>query len=120
MIHRNPIFQPGISMDHFATDLKIGDKNLEVEHLQQILNTVNVHPSKLTTGYFGPLTQAALKIFQAKYNLPQTGVADAASRSILSSLSQGWMISSAPNGLANLQTDLKRGDIGQDVADLQK
>ncbi len=119
-LNSNPILQPAISMDHFATDLKVGDKNLEVEHLQQILNTVNAHPSGLTTGYFGPLTQAALKIFQAKYNLPQTGVADAPTRAILSSISQGWMISSAPNGLANLQTDLKRGDSGQDVANLQK
>lgn len=119
-LDENPVLQPGLANDHFPTDLRPGDKNLEVEHLQQILNTVNVHPSGLTTGYFGPLTASALKTFQAKYQLPQTGIADAATRAVLSSLSQSWMIPNAPNGLADLQTDLKRGDTGQDVSDLQE
>jgi peptidoglycan hydrolase-like protein with peptidoglycan-binding domain len=119
-LNENPILQPALSGDHFTTDLKFGDQSLEVEHLQQILNTVNVHPSGLTTGYFGPLTQAALKTFQAKYNLPQTGVADAATRTVLDSISQSWMVAGAPNAIANLQTDLKYGDSGQSVAALQE
>jgi peptidoglycan hydrolase-like protein with peptidoglycan-binding domain len=119
-LDENPVLQPALAAQHFPADMKFGDKNLEVVHLQQILNTVNVHPTKLTTGYFGPLTVSALKTFQAKYNLPQTGAADAATRVVLDSLSQSWMIAGAPNGLADLTVDLKRGDSGQDVADLQE
>ena len=119
-LDENPVLQPALAAQHFPADMKFGDKNLEVVHLQQILNTVEVHPSKLTTGYFGPLTVSALKTFQAKYNLPQTGAADAATRVVLDSLSQSWMIAGAPNGLADLTVDLKRGDSGQDVADLQE
>ncbi len=119
-LDENPVLEPALAVQHFPADMKRGDNNLEVVHLQQILNTVEAHPSKLTTGYFGPLTESSLKIFQAKYKLPQTGAADAATRVVLDSLSQGWMLVGAPNGLANLTVDLKRGDSGQNVADLQE
>ncbi|MBI3633279.1 MAG: peptidoglycan-binding protein, partial [Candidatus Vogelbacteria bacterium] len=119
-LNENPVLQDAVSIEHFPVDMKFGDQNLEIEHMQQVLNTVNVHPTRLTTGYFGPLTQAALKTFQVKYNLLQTGLADVATRAVLSSLSQSWMIPSAPNRLASLQKDLKRGDSGEEIAELQK
>ncbi|MBI3627692.1 MAG: peptidoglycan-binding protein [Candidatus Sungbacteria bacterium] len=84
------------------------------------MNTANVHQSRLTTGYFGALTQAALKKFQATYNLPQTGIADAATRTALDSISGGWVVEGAPSDIALLQNDLKRGDTGDTVGDLQE
>ena len=118
-LDRNPVLEPAIAGQHFTTDISLGAKDSEVEHLQQILNTENVHLTGLTTGYFGPLTLTSLKRFQAKYSLPQTGVVDAATRSVLNSLSQGWMLLSAPTGLSDLTADIKPGDTGQNVADLQ-
>ncbi|MBI5405761.1 peptidoglycan-binding protein [Candidatus Kaiserbacteria bacterium] len=119
-LNENPVLQPALAIEHLTADMRLGDKSLEVVHLQQVLNTVNVHPSELTTGYFGPLTQAALKQFQTAYKLPQTGTADAATRMVLNALSQGWMVTGTPNDIANLLADLKRGDTGAGVASLQK
>lgn len=118
-LNENPVLQPALAIEHLTADMKRGDTGLEVVHLQQVLNTVNVHPSALTTGYFGPLTESALKEFQAKYSLPQTGAADAATRTVLNSLSQGWMVIGASSNIATVQTDLKRGDSGAAVASLQ-
>ncbi|MBI5003846.1 fibronectin type III domain-containing protein [Candidatus Kaiserbacteria bacterium] len=119
-IDRNVVLENALPAEHFMENLKLGDQNLEVEHLQQVLNTVSLHQSRLTTGYFGPLTQAALKKFQATYNLPQTGVTDPATRTVLDSISQGWMVEGAPTDIALLQKDLKRGDSGDDVGNLQE
>lgn len=118
-LNENPVLEPAPATEHLTADMKRGDKSLEVVHLQQVLNTVSVHPSGLTTGYFGPLTESALRQFQAKYSLPQTGIADAPTRAVLNSLSQGWVVMGAPTDIANLQTDLKRGDSGAAVASLQ-
>ena len=119
-IDRNAAEENALPAEHFTEELKRGDTSLEVEHLQQVLNVVNVHPSRLTTGYFGPLTESALKQFQATYSLPQTGVADAATRARLDAISDGWMIQGAPGDVALLQADLKRGDQGEDVGNLQE
>lgn len=118
-LDRNPVLEPAIAIQHFGSDISIGTQSEEVIHLQQLLNTESLHPSALTTGYFGSLTLASLKRFQAKYNLPQTGVVDATTRPVLNSISQGWMLLGAPTGLGDLTIDIKPGDTGQNVADLQ-
>jgi peptidoglycan hydrolase-like protein with peptidoglycan-binding domain len=115
-----PVLNPGSAIDHFTNDLAFGNQSMEVEHLQQILNTAGVHQSGLTTGYFGPLTQAALKLFQAKYDLPETGLADAATRSVLNTISASWMTAGAPASVAALTNDLQQGDSGTAVANLQE
>lgn len=119
-LDENPVLESDLAAQHFADDLKQGSKSLEVVHLQQILNVAGTHQSRLTTGYFGPLTKAALKKFQAKYNLAQTGIVDQPTRSILNSISQGWTIVGAPTDIANLDHDLQSGDSGDDVANLQE
>ncbi len=119
-IDRNAVSENALPIEHFTQDIKLGDNNLEVEHLQQVLNTVGVHQSGLTSGYFGPLTQTSLKQFQAKYNLPQTGIADSATRAMLDSISDSWMVTGAPTDAALIVKDLKQGDTGDDVGDLQE
>ncbi len=119
-MYRNAALEHALSTEHFTQDLRLGDQSLEVEHLQQILNVVELHDSKLTTGYFGALTETSLKKFQAQNNLPQTGVADEATRAALDAISDGWTLLNAPNDIADLDHDLKRGDSEEDVGDLQE
>ncbi len=59
--------------------LSYGMRSEAVRELQQTLsgdNYTHIYPEKLTTGYFGVLTQQAVKRFQAENGLPQTGVVD--------------------------------------------
>jgi peptidoglycan hydrolase-like protein with peptidoglycan-binding domain/phosphodiesterase/alkaline phosphatase D-like protein len=119
-LSENPIIKPAAVTQHFTTDFSIGANDPEIEHLQQILNTQSVHPTGLTTGYFGPLTQDSLKRLQARYKLPQTGAVDATTRPVLNQLAQGWMTIGAPTALAGIAADVKPGDSGQGVTDLQK
>lgn len=53
----------------FTLDLKFGSQNQQVAVLQQLLNKLGpeIYPEGLVSSYFGPLTQAAVKRFQAKY-----------------------------------------------------
>lgn len=52
-----------------------GMKDPEVSILQEGLKKdSSVYPEGLVTGYFGPLTEAAVKRFQAKYGIEQVGV----------------------------------------------
>lgn len=53
---------------YFKTNLKYGDRGLEVEKFQMILKSdPTIYPEGLITGYFGPLTRAAVIRFQEKY-----------------------------------------------------
>lgn len=66
---------------HFVRTWQKGDKDIEIEHLQEILSVDQVtYPEKYITGYFGSLTQAALRRFQTKHGLLETGVVDVATQ----------------------------------------
>ena len=71
---------------------------------------------ELITGFFGPLTESAVKKFQKNYALPATGVADRATLKKIERLSsievvQG--VATAPDGVST--RDLALGDKGDDV-----
>lgn len=53
----------------FEKNLRFGDRNDDVKYLQIILKAegTDVYPEGLVTGYFGPLTKAAVIRFQEKY-----------------------------------------------------
>lgn len=59
----------------------------EVRLLQRMLSQdTNAYPEKKVTGWYGDATRAAVKRFQAAYNLPITGVVDVATRDMLNSI----------------------------------
>ncbi len=107
--------------DHFNQVFKKGDKDIEIEHLQEILSIDgNSYPEKYVTGYFGELTEAATKRFQAKHRLPQTGVIDAVTQAELNILSKSKVKLEIPQDYALIEADLYIGDKNtDDVADLQ-
>ena len=57
-----------------VSQLQLGSSGAQVTQLQQFLalNT-KVYPAGLVTGYFGPMTQAAVLQFQANYDISQVG-----------------------------------------------
>ena len=59
----------------FSGDLYYGMTSSEVRCLQQFLANLgpNIYPEGLITGYFGPLTQAAVKRYQALQGIITTG-----------------------------------------------
>lgn len=71
----------------FATPLYRGKKGEEIRRLQAYLSTGGIiYPEKLITGYFGPLTEAAVKRFQKKYRIPMVGVVGPLTRAELNKL----------------------------------
>ncbi len=58
-----------------TTTLIRGMRGDEVKKLQEFLKTnPDIYPEGLVTGYFGPLTEAAVKRLQEKYNIEPVGV----------------------------------------------
>jgi len=54
----------------FTTNLYVGSESADVTRLQQaLLNIPEVYPSKIVTGFFGPLTEEAVGRFQLKYGI---------------------------------------------------
>ena len=60
--------------DVYAEDVKNGDASDEARRVQNRLLTLGYLHS--ADGVFGPKTELALKYFQVKNNLPETGIAD--------------------------------------------
>lgn len=57
-----------------ASELSVGSSGSQVTQLQQFLATNSkIYPSGDVTGYFGPLTQAAVTQFQVAYGIAQVG-----------------------------------------------
>ena len=54
--------------------LAFGIRNNNVKKLQEALKAdSSIYPEGLVTGYFGFLTEAAIKRFQVKYNIAKSG-----------------------------------------------
>lgn len=119
-LQKNAVRVADVAEEHFAEPLARGDSGVEVVHLQQLLNVAGVHDSGLTTGFFGPLTQASVKKFQDLHDLPQTGVTDDATRVKLNALSASHATTGAPESIALVAADLSRGASGEGVEYLQQ
>ncbi|MBI4093635.1 peptidoglycan-binding protein [Candidatus Kaiserbacteria bacterium] len=71
--------QPGITIDSsscplIGRSLKKGSSGDDVTRLQQFLaRDFTIYPEALATGYYGSLTEAAVKRWQAKYNIVSSG-----------------------------------------------
>lgn len=82
-------------------DLGLGAEGSEVELLQRILaSDPELYPEGLVTGFFGPLTQAAVKRFEARYELDGDGELDVRARAVVNSmLEEGNAAGIVPPGL---------------------
>lgn len=68
----------------FNRDLVLGNRSADVKRLQQLLATdKSIYSEGLTTGFYGSLTQKAVRAFQKKYGLPQVGRVGPATRAKL-------------------------------------
>ena len=57
-----------------TSQLDFGDRGSEVTELQTFLSTdVSLYPSRLVTGYFGPLTQGGVQKFQVAQGIVSNG-----------------------------------------------
>lgn len=65
--------------------LKLGMADAEVKALQEFLKTLpEIYPEGLVTGYYGPLTQAAVKRLQASWGIESVGIVGPKTRAKLS------------------------------------
>jgi len=106
----------------FSKTLSRDDQNKQVEHLQVLLaSEASLYPRGLITGYFGPLTENAVKRFQKRYNLPKTGVADQETLKKLEKLASIEVVNDkAAFHDKALARDLTFGHQGGDVSVLQQ
>ena len=63
----------GAASYNFTTDLTIGSTGQDVTELQTILIAAGYLKIGAPTGYFGSLTEAAVKLYQAANGIPATG-----------------------------------------------
>lgn len=73
----------------WSSDLSVGSSGPDVLALQQALQSLGMFPIATVvkpTGYFGGITKAGVILFQESFGLPQTGVADAATREKLNGI----------------------------------
>jgi peptidoglycan hydrolase-like protein with peptidoglycan-binding domain len=100
-------------------ELRFGMRSAEVNAFQTLLaKDRSIYPEGIVSGYFGPLTQAAVKRLQTKHGLPQTGVADAKTQHLLNSSS---IVPAVPVPTTSANTvDLRPGAQGDDVKALQE
>lgn len=90
----------GIGTQVFAyttinSQLDLGERNADVTSLQGFFaDNSSIYPEGLVTGYFGGLTQTAVKRFQALYGLGQVGRVGPATKDKINMLiSQGgWVV----------------------------
>ena len=71
----------------FSTNLGRGSSGKEVAYLQEFLKTIlDLYPEGMITGYFGALTERAVKRFQSKYGIEPVGNVGKKTRAKLNSL----------------------------------
>ncbi len=68
-----------------AEKLYKGMRNSNIKSIQEILSQDSqIYPQQLKTGYFGNLTEQAIKRLQRKISLPETGVIDDVTKKFIS------------------------------------
>ncbi len=75
----------GASTYNFTTDMTIGSTGNDVMELQKRLRALGFFTYPTDTGYFGPLTQAAVKLYQASKGIITTGYVGPLTRGALNS-----------------------------------
>jgi hypothetical protein len=75
----------GASVYNFTVDMTIGSTGNDVIELQKRLRALGFFTYPTDTGYFGPLTQAAVKLYQASKGIITTGYVGPLTRGALNS-----------------------------------
>ena len=84
-----------VAEENYTRDLTIGSKGDDVKKLQEFLaQDKEIYPEGLITGYFGVLTQAAVKKWQAKNGIESVGIVGPKTRAKLNEL--GRIAETAP------------------------
>ena len=124
------VLTPATSSSYsFSASLKLGSTGTDVTELQNRLTAEGVYAGPVT-GYFGPLTQSAVKAYQAKYGIDQLGIVGPATRANLNASAAAPATTPTPATPAPASTpatsssysfsaSLKLGSTGTDVTELQ-
>lgn len=94
---------------NFLTDLSVGSQGFDVSELQTRLTNLGIYMGPIT-GTFGPLTLAAVKIYQENNNLPPTGYVGPMTRDALNK-------GSSPTISQFIELLIRLGVISSDKAD---
>lgn len=90
--------------------LKIGSNGEEVRTLQKILATdPALYPEGLVTGFFGPLTELAVKRLQAKLKIEQAGAVGPETLAKLNALLAGITADDLANSRVKIEVKIKDG-----------
>lgn len=111
---------PGVDYNvyTFTKTLVLGTKDAEVFNLQKVLSLDSaIYPEGEITGYFGKLTEAAVKKFQQKYGIRITGQVGPQTRAKLNEL---YGPSDMEPFKYTFTLTLKKGDKGNEVLNLQR
>lgn len=95
--------------------LKVGSRGQAVTSLQDSLRAIGVFQHK-STGYFGSITETAVKQVQTRNGLKVTGVAD---QGTLQAIEKMTNTQQEPSRSATVSKTLKIGSSGQSVSELQ-
>ncbi len=104
----------------FTKTLRPGMSGTEVNYLQKVLALdPKIYPEGEVSGYFGKLTEAAVKRFQKEYGIRNTGEVGDLTRGKLNELYGKKPVTHVQNIYTFTQT-LKKGMEGEEVYNLQK
>ncbi len=112
----------GASTFVLTSNLQFGMRNGDVTELQNFLTEAGVYSGPIT-GYFGPLTLAAVKRYQAQEGLPQTGFVGPLTRGRINAFAQSNNANVLPSSSLSTMTITElinlleaSGSIGSDKA----
>jgi len=79
-----PAVQGSQAGSTLGTDLAYGSTNDDIKKIQTLLATdSDIYPYGVSSGFFGPKTQEAIKLFQSRFNLDPVGVVGPSTRALL-------------------------------------
>ena len=95
----------GASAYNFSTELTVGTGGADVKELQSILITAGYLKIAAPTGFYGPMTAAAVKLYQAAHGIPATGYVGP--RTLAALNAEGTPAKSVEEQIAELMAKLK-------------
>ena len=103
-----------------ARNLEAGSSGEDVKKLQGFLKKFpDIYPEGMETGYFGPLTEAAVKRFQERYGIEVAGVVGPKTRALLSGVPGSAVVGLPSLSKTLVPRTLQRGASGNDVKEVQ-